>query len=170
MTGSCLLFVDDEEGFLELYRAAFSRDGYAVATAASVDLARERLEQGGVELVVLDIRLGETSGLALLREIKAADAHMPVVLATYARYQDDFSSWLADAYIVKSSDLGELKQAVRRCLKPPVDPGLGPRPGPDADPSLRPTAPSRCCRSSTARSWNACSSTSWSAACARPSS
>ena len=117
MTGSCLLFVDDEEGFLELYRAAFSRDGYDVATAASVDLARERLEQGGVELVVLDIRLGETSGLALLREIKAADAHMPVVLATaYARYQDDFSSWLADAYIVKSSDLGELKQAVRRCL------------------------------------------------------
>ena len=42
---------------------------------------------------------------------------LAVVLSTaYARYQDDFSSWLADAYVVKSSDLGELKAAVRRCV------------------------------------------------------
>ena len=91
--------------------------GYTVETTATIEGARERLAQGGIDLVVLDIRLGEASGLALLREIKAQDAHLPVVLATaYARYQDDFSSWLADAYIVKSSDLNELKQAVRRCL------------------------------------------------------
>ncbi|MDD5562365.1 MAG: response regulator [Thermoanaerobaculaceae bacterium] len=118
MTGSRLLFVDDEEGFLELYRATFSREGYTVDTAAGVDDARGLLATGGIDLVVLDIRLGTSSGLALLREIKAADARLPVVLATaYARYQDDFSSWLADAYVVKSSDLGELKLAVARCLE-----------------------------------------------------
>ena len=118
MTGSRLLFVDDEEGFLELYRAAFKRDGYVVDTAIGVDDARARVAAGGVDLVVLDIRLGASSGLALLREIKAARADLPVVLATaFARYQDDFSSWLADAYVVKSSDLGELKQAVARCLE-----------------------------------------------------
>jgi DNA-binding NtrC family response regulator len=115
--GSRLLFVDDEEGFLELYRTAFSRDGYAVETTATIEGARDRLAQGGIDLVVLDIRLGEASGLALLREIKAKDAGLSVVLSTaYARYQDDFSSWLADAYVVKSSDLSELRQAVRRCL------------------------------------------------------
>ena len=112
-----MLFVDDEEGFLELYQAAFGREGYTVETAATIEGARDRVTQGGIDLVVLDIRLGEASGLALLREIKAKDARMPVVLSTaYARYQDDFSSWLADAYVVKSSDLGELRQAVRRCL------------------------------------------------------
>ena len=118
MTASRLLFVDDEEGFLELYRAVFRREGYVVDTAANADEARLRLASGGIDVVVLDIRLGEGSGLALLREIKAADARLPVVLATaYARYQDDFSSWLADAYIVKSSDLGELRQAIVRCLE-----------------------------------------------------
>ena len=118
MTVSRLLFVDDEEGFLELYRSAFGREGYAVETAATVEGARTRLQSGGIDLVVLDIRLGERSGLELLREIKAADARLPVVLSTaYARYQDDFSSWLADAYIVKSSELGELKRAVERCLE-----------------------------------------------------
>ncbi|MFI5166860.1 MAG: response regulator [Thermoanaerobaculales bacterium] len=117
MSGSRLLFVDDDEGFLELYRAAFSRDGYVVETTGTVEGARQCLTEGNIDLVVLDIRLGETSGLALLREIKAGDARLPVVLSTaYARYQDDFSSWLADAYIVKSSDLGDLKQAVARCL------------------------------------------------------
>jgi DNA-binding NtrC family response regulator len=117
VTPPCVLFVDDEEGFLELYRTAFSRDGYSVETTATADGARERLDRGGVDLIVLDIRLGEASGLSLLREIKAREVAIPVVLSTaYARYQDDFSSWLADAYVVKSSDLSELRQAVRRCL------------------------------------------------------
>lgn len=118
MTTPCVLFIDDEEGLLELYRTVFGRQGYAVATAASLDAGRERVGQGGVDLVVLDIRLGDTSGLQLLRELKAAHPKLPIVLSTaYARYQDDFSSWLADAYVVKSSDLNELKLAVKRCLE-----------------------------------------------------
>ncbi len=112
-----LLFVDDDEGFLELYRSAFAREGFTVETAASVEGARERLAEGEIDVVILDIRLGEASGLALLREIKAEPKPLPVVLSTaYARYQDDFSSWLADAYVVKSSDLSELRGAVQRCL------------------------------------------------------
>ncbi len=118
MKRATLLFVDDEEGFLELYSAAFTREGFAVETAASMEAARDRLAAGEIDVVVLDIRLGEASGLALLREIKAAPKPLPVVLSTaYARYQDDFSSWLADAYVVKSSDLAELRAAVQRCLR-----------------------------------------------------
>ncbi len=121
MSAQVLLFVDDEEGLLELYRASFARDGYAVETAATLAAARARLAAGGVDLVVLDIRMADGSGLALLREIKAGAQRLPVVLSTaYARYQDDFSAWLADAYVVKSSDLGELKAAVRRCLERPA--------------------------------------------------
>jgi len=113
-----VLFVDDEEGLLELYRSSFSREGYTVAVAATLDDARARLAAGGVDLVVLDIRMADGSGLALLREIKSGPRRVPVVLSTaYARYQDDFTAWLADAYVVKSSDLAELKATVRRCLE-----------------------------------------------------
>jgi DNA-binding NtrC family response regulator len=113
-----VLFVDDEEGLLELYRTSFTRDGYTVAAAATLDAARARLAAGGVDVVVLDIRMGDGSGLTLLREVKAGSLRLPVVLSTaYARYQDDFTAWLADAYVVKSSDLTELKVAVRRCLE-----------------------------------------------------
>ena len=69
MSTPCLLFVDDEEGLLELYRSAFGREGYVIETVPTIEAARERLARGGIDLLVLDIRLGETSGLALLREV-----------------------------------------------------------------------------------------------------
>ena len=118
MSEKCLLFVDDEEGLLELYGAAFRREGFRVELASTLAKAKELMGAACVDLVVLDIRLMEGSGLALLREIKATWPSMPVVLNTaYARYQDDFASWLADAYVVKSSDLDELKRTVRACLE-----------------------------------------------------
>ena len=118
MSTACVLFVDDEEGLLELYRSAFSRLGYEVATASTLAAGRQRLDEGGVDLLVLDIRLTEGSGLQLLREAKSSHPRLPVILNTaYARYQDDFSSWLADAYVVKSSDLSELKRVVRNILE-----------------------------------------------------
>jgi len=117
VSNPCVLFVDDEEELLNLYRSAFAREGYEVMTARDLQSARGILAGAAVAAVVLDIRLAEGSGLELLREIKAGRPHLPVVLSTaYARYQDDFSSWLADAYVVKSSDLAELKAAVRRCV------------------------------------------------------
>ncbi|NWG00689.1 MAG: response regulator [Thermoanaerobaculaceae bacterium] len=119
MKGARLLFIDDETGLLDLYETAFSREGYQVCRAATLEEARRLLEAGNIDLVVLDIRLAEESGLALLHEIKGRTPGLPVVLSTaYARYQDDFSSWLADAYVVKSSDLTELKRTVRACLEP----------------------------------------------------
>lgn len=118
MNNPCVLFVDDEDELLNLYRSAFGREGYEVLTARDLQSARGILADAAVAAVVLDIRLTEGSGLELLREIKASRPHLPVVLSTaYARYQDDFSSWLADAYVVKSSDLAELKAAVRRCVE-----------------------------------------------------
>jgi len=42
---------------------------------------------------------------------------MPVILCTaFSCYKDDFSTWLADGYVVKSSDLTELKEEIKRVL------------------------------------------------------
>lgn len=112
-----VLFVDDDEAILELYRQVFGAEGYEVSTCLTMEQAREHLARFPVDAVVLDIRLAEGLGLALLREIKAKTPKLPVILATaYARYQDDFSSWLADAYVVKSADLAELRSALQRTL------------------------------------------------------
>jgi CheY-like chemotaxis protein len=56
-------------------------------------------------------------GIEALGRILADDKRIPVVLNTaYGTYKDNFMSWAADAYVVKSGDLNELKQTVRRLL------------------------------------------------------
>ena len=77
----------------------------------------EQLRRQIFDLVVLDIQLDQESGLELLQQIAKEQEKVPVILCSaYSSYKDDFSSWLADAYVVKSSNLDELKEEVRRIL------------------------------------------------------
>ena len=69
------------------------------------------------DLVVLDFQVHKESGLEQMQHIGEEQEENTVILCTaYSCYKDDFSSWLADAYVVKSSNLDELKREVRRIL------------------------------------------------------
>ena len=112
-----LLIVDDESSIRLLYAEELAEEGHDVTTAASVIEAVEKLEQGNFDLVVLDIKLKNESGLDLLQKIVKERHEMPVILSTaFSFYKDDFSAWLADGYVVKSSDLTELKEEITRVL------------------------------------------------------
>lgn len=113
-----LLVVDDERDIRQLYAAELQDEGYQVETAGSAAEAAELLQQGGFDLMVLDIQMKGESGLQLLQRLVHEEYKVPVVLCTaFGCYQDDFSSWLAASYVVKSGDLGELKKEVRRVLE-----------------------------------------------------
>ena len=112
-----LLVVDDEGDIRHLYAAELEDDGHDVATASNSAEALELLRQYEFDLVVLDIQLDQESGLELLQQIARVRKDLPVILCTaFSSYKDDFSSWLADAYVVKSSDMAELKREVHRIL------------------------------------------------------
>ena len=106
-----ILVVDDEANIRRLYSEELTDAGYRVALAASWDEARRALDREPFDLVTLDIRLGEgADGIEALRLIKELHPGLPVVLVTaYEEYQADFGSWAAEGYVVKSSDLTELK-------------------------------------------------------------
>ena len=112
-----LLVIDDEGDIRHLYAAELEDEGHTVVTCGSSQEAMEQLRHQAFDLVVLDIQLNQESGLELLQKITSEQENIPVILCTaYSCYKDDFSSWLADAYVVKSSDLDELKKEVRRIL------------------------------------------------------
>lgn len=117
-----ILVVDDEANIRQLYADELADAGFRVLTAASWDEAREQLERERPDLVTLDIRLGDgPSGIEALRQIKERHPGLPVVLVTaYGEYQADFGSWAAEGYLVKSSDLTELKARVAQVLGPPA--------------------------------------------------
>jgi len=112
-----LLVIDDEGDIRHLYAAELEDEGYDVVTCGSSREAMEHLQQQTFDLVILDIQLDQESGLELLQRIAKEREDLPVILCTaYSCYKDDFSSWLADAYVVKSSNLDELKNQVRQIL------------------------------------------------------
>ena len=113
-----ILVVDDEPGLRLLYSAELEDEGYQVVAAGNCTAAAEILGNQQIDLVVLDIQIKQESGLDMLQTIVKERSGLPVILCSaYNCYKDDFSSWLADAYIVKSSDLTELKAEVERLLK-----------------------------------------------------
>lgn len=112
-----LLVIDDEGDIRHLYAAELEDDGHTVVACANRKEALEQLYHQVFDLIILDIQLGQESGLELLQKIVREREDTPVILCTaYSCYKDDFSSWLADAYVVKSSNLDELKNEVRRIL------------------------------------------------------
>lgn len=112
-----ILVVDDEDSIRLLYSQELTEEGHDVTTAASAVEAVANLEENSYDVVVLDIKLKNESGLDLLQKIVKEKHEMPVILCTaFSCYKDDFSTWLADGYVVKSSDPTELKDEIKRVL------------------------------------------------------
>ncbi len=112
-----ILVVDDESSIRFLYSQELAEEGHEVLTAATALEASEILQAQPVELLVLDIKLKNESGLDLLQKLVKERHNLPVILCTaFSCYRDDFSAWLADGYVVKSSDLQELKDEIKRVL------------------------------------------------------
>jgi DNA-binding response OmpR family regulator len=112
-----LLVIDDEANIRLLYAQELGDEGYEVVTAATVTEALARLEEQTFDLVILDIKLKNESGLDLLQQIVKERHNLPVILCSaFSCYKDDFSAWLADGYVVKSSNIDELKLEISKVL------------------------------------------------------
>ena len=112
-----ILVVDDDSHIRKLYGEFLTREGYSVRTAASRDEAFGTMKQESFALIVLDIELGGDSGLDMLKQFKTEYPEIPVILNTaYSVYKSDFHTWVADGYILKSSDIQSLKSKIEELL------------------------------------------------------
>jgi DNA-binding response OmpR family regulator len=117
MTPPAILVVDDEEHILKLYEKELSDDGYQVKTARSAEEALKITQKDQVDLVVLDIKMEGKNGVEILSDFRRINKDLPVILnSAYSTYKSDFQTWLADAYLVKSSNLEELKRTIRELV------------------------------------------------------
>ena len=112
-----ILLVDDEEGIQLLYREEFEEEGFEVISAYNGDEALVKFSSEQPDLVILDINMPGMNGIEVLRRMKEINADLPVILSSaYQEYKQDFGSWASEEYVVKSADLAELKNAVRKHL------------------------------------------------------
>ena len=113
-----ILVVDDEENVRLLYTMELKDEGYDVITATTAEEALDILKEQNPDLIILDIRLPGMNGIEFLRRVKEIKRDIPVLMCTaYDDYKQDFGVWASEAYIVKSSDLSELKSKIKEFLK-----------------------------------------------------
>ena len=114
---SRILVVEDEPGLRELYKLELEEVGHQVMLCGDGETAVAAARNEGFDLVVLDIKLPRIDGTEVLHELKKQNRDLPVILnSAYATYKDDFANWLADDFVVKSADLGELKARIETLL------------------------------------------------------
>jgi CheY-like chemotaxis protein len=117
-TTKTVLIVDDNENDRVMCERELRNEGYIARSVSSGPEVLQFLETNPhPDLIVLDVRMSPFDGMQVLRQLRAKNVFVPVILfSDYPAYRADFNTWLAEAYLVKSSDLTELKQKVKELI------------------------------------------------------
>lgn len=112
-----ILVVEDESSLRLLLDHELSEMGYDVALAKNGLEALDMVRKSPPDLVILDIMMPEMDGLETLREILNGEKRIPVIInSAYTHYKNNFITWAAESYVVKSSDLTKLKAQIRKFI------------------------------------------------------
>ena len=113
-----ILLVDDDDSIQLLYQEELGDEGYDVVSALNGDEAMAQFTAESPDLVILDIQMPGLNGIEVLRQMKMMSASVPIILCSaYHEYKQDLGAWASDEYVVKSSDMTDLKTAIRRLLE-----------------------------------------------------
>jgi DNA-binding response OmpR family regulator len=116
------LVVEDDPDIVELLTHYLSRDGFHVEAVGDGRVALERLRRVEPDVVILDLQLPGTDGLAVCRELRSnpRTRHLPVIMLTARGDEADRIVGLemgADDYVVKPFSPKELMARVRAVLR-----------------------------------------------------
>ncbi|MCH7870721.1 MAG: sigma-54-dependent Fis family transcriptional regulator [Planctomycetes bacterium] len=120
MTKSTLLIVEDDAGLRSSLVKSFQKRGYEVLEASRASEARRIVHQQNVDLVLLDIRLAEGSGLDVLAEVRDLDDEIAVIMMTAFPEVKTAVRAMKDGardFIVKPFELDELHLSVERVME-----------------------------------------------------
>jgi DNA-binding response OmpR family regulator len=115
-----ILIVEDEPAIVTTIRERLTREGLSVAAAASGEAALAMLGEGLPDLLLLDVGLPGMDGFELLRQLRARNLDLPVILLTARGDEIDRVVGLelgADDYVVKPFSVRELAARVRALLR-----------------------------------------------------
>jgi two-component system response regulator PilR (NtrC family) len=117
---AAILVVDDEASMREFLEILLGKQGHRVEAAADVKGALARVAEGGVDLVITDLRLGGDSGIEVLRRVKETSPATEVVMVTaFATTENAIQAMKLGAYdyVLKPFKVDELRLVVEKALE-----------------------------------------------------
>src|SRR5512145_2007664 len=117
---AAILVVDDEASMREFLEILLGKQGHRVDAASDVKGALARVAEGGVDLVITDLRLGGDSGIDVLRKVKEVSPATEVVMVTaFATTENAVQAMKLGAYdyVLKPFKVDELRLVVEKALE-----------------------------------------------------
>ena len=117
-----ILIVDDDPTLLEMVQSFLTDEGYKTATCNNGTEALERIASGGLDLVILDLKLPDVDGYEICKKIRQDPdmGNLPIIMLTgYTTVEDRIRGIEdgADDYITKPFNLSELKARIEMVLR-----------------------------------------------------
>ena len=115
-----LLVADDDPAVRQSLERALAREGYTVVLAPDGQAALDRLRQGGVDLLLSDLRMPGLTGLELLREVKSAVPDVDVILLTAFGTVEEAVMAMKDGavdFLTKPFQRAQLIRVIRKALE-----------------------------------------------------
>lgn len=119
-----ILVIDDENSVVQWLNRSLHEYGYEPVAAANVESAIAVLESLKIDAVVLDLRLGERSGLEVLRYVRSSAqlANLPVLMLTgvsVLQPEEEETIRAHKAYVIyKPEGIEVIVETLRRALPP----------------------------------------------------
>ncbi len=114
-----ILLVDDDHDFLKIIASALELKSYRVRTASSGEAAVETLSESYFDLVITDLHMSQTDGIAVLKKAKEMN-HDAVVMILTGNWDVSLATDVlrlgAYDYMLKPFGIAELWQRVETCL------------------------------------------------------
>ena len=126
-----ILVVEDEASFSEALEFLLGKEGFSVVTADTGAEALKKFDQGGIDLVLLDLMIPEVSGTEVCRQIRAK-SRVPIIMLTAKDSEVDKVVGLeigADDYVTKPYSSRELVARIRAVLRRNSGEGVDNEPG-----------------------------------------
>jgi two-component system response regulator RegX3 len=126
-----ILVVEDESSFSEALEFLLGKEGFSVITAATGTEALKKFDQGGIDLILLDLMIPEISGTEVCRQIRSK-SKVPIIMLTAKDSEVDKVVGLeigADDYVTKPYSARELVARINAVLRRNTGEGITADPG-----------------------------------------
>jgi two-component system response regulator GlrR len=115
-----ILIVDDEAPIREILAQMLGQGGYRVSEAATAIEAQHTVQRDPPDLIISDLQLEESDGLAMITQLRAARPGLPIILLTGVLFDNDVVenslSKVVTTYLPKTTPLANILAEIRRLL------------------------------------------------------
>ncbi|MEN3013113.1 MAG: response regulator [Endomicrobiia bacterium] len=112
-----ILIVEDEELLLDAFSSALKKRNYDVVGISNGKDAIDYVKDNSVDLIILDIKLPDMSGLEVLENIRKLLPNVPIIMCTaYDSFKTDYQIWAnkVSDYVVKPIVLEDIEEKIRK--------------------------------------------------------